>query len=144
MARLPPSRHSLHRGLRIPDLRAGGDSPRNRSCRQAVPATCPMRRVPAQRIHRCGLNATSQTPFQRCDADWWLPLPQRYRAAHAAPLQPQLGTDIEICDTVRLVSYGAAVVAWLRPTDQHALFVVHGDDLRAAEAAMALSSDDLV
>src|SRR5215468_7425303 len=35
MARLPPSRHSLHRGLRIPDLRAGDDSPLDRSCRLA-------------------------------------------------------------------------------------------------------------
>jgi hypothetical protein len=25
MARLPPSRHTLHRGLRIPDLRKGDD-----------------------------------------------------------------------------------------------------------------------
>src|SRR5215475_15264947 len=102
MARLPPSRHSLHRGLRIPELRAGDDSPLDRSCRQAVPATCPIRRLPAQRIHRCGLNATSQTRLQQCDGDWWLLSPQRYRAAHAARLQPQLGTDIEICDTVRL------------------------------------------
>jgi hypothetical protein len=29
--------------------------------------------------------------------------PQRYRVAPAARLQSQLGTDIEVCDTVRLV-----------------------------------------
>ena len=112
MARLPPSRHSLHRGLRIPDLRAGDDSPLNRSCRHAFPATCPMRRLPAQRIRRCGLNATSQTRSQRCDGDWWLLSPQRYRAAHAAPLQPRVGTDIKICDTVRLGP--ASANAWAR------------------------------
>jgi hypothetical protein len=56
----------------------------NRSCRQTFPATCPMRILPAQRIRRCGLNATSHTRLQRCDGDWWpvsldaiaLPLPR--------------------------------------------------------------------
>jgi hypothetical protein len=61
-----------------------------------------MRRLPAQRIRRCGLNATSQTRLRRCGGDWWQLSPQCYRVAHAARLQPQLGTDIEICDTVRL------------------------------------------
>src|SRR5262249_60110567 len=35
LARLPPSRHPLHCGLRIPDLRARDDSPLNRSCHHA-------------------------------------------------------------------------------------------------------------
>src|SRR5262252_3645856 len=57
MARLPPSRHPLHCGLRIPDLRARDDSPLNGSCHQGVPAICRTRRLLAQRIRRCGLNA---------------------------------------------------------------------------------------
>src|SRR5437588_7115285 len=49
-------------------------------------------------IRRCGLNATFRTRLQRCDGDWW-PLSLRHsRVAHAAPL----GTNTEICDTVRL------------------------------------------
>src|SRR5215468_1844626 len=98
MARLPPSRHPLHCDLRIPDLRARDDFPLNRSCHQGVPAICLTRRLPAQRIRRCDPNATFRTRLQQCDGDW-LPLsPRCYRVAHAA----RLGTDIEICDTVRL------------------------------------------
>src|SRR6266566_921391 len=98
MVRLPPSRHTLHCGLRIPDLRARDDSPLRRSCHHVGPASCRTRRLRAQRIRRCGLNATFRTRLQRCDGDWW-PLSLRHsRVAHAAPL----GTNTEICDTVRL------------------------------------------
>src|SRR5437868_10837777 len=99
MARLPPSRHSLHCGLRIPDLRARDDSPLNRSCHQGVLAICLTPRLPAQRIRRCGPNATFRTRLQQCEGDWWPLSPRCYRVAHAA----RLGTDTEICDTVRLV-----------------------------------------
>src|SRR5215471_21610892 len=99
MARLPPSRHPLHCGLRIPDLRARDDSPLRGSCHHALPAICLTRRLPAQRIRRCGLNATFRTRLQQCDGDWSPLSPRCYRVAHAA----RLGTDTEICDTVRLV-----------------------------------------
>ena len=66
MARLPSPRHAVHRGLRIPDLRAGDDSPLRTSFRRAVPATCRSRRLPTQRLRRCGPNATSQTRSQPC------------------------------------------------------------------------------
>src|SRR4029453_10629140 len=98
MARLPPSRHPLHCDLRIPDLRARDDSPLNRSCHQGVPAICLTRRLPAQRIRRCGPNATFRTRLQQCDGDWSPLSPRCYRVAHAA----RLGTDTEICATVRL------------------------------------------
>src|SRR4029077_3127141 len=38
----------------------------------------------------------------QCDGDWWPLSPRCYRVAHAA----RLGTDTEICDTVRLVAEG--------------------------------------
>src|SRR6516162_4483400 len=102
MARLSPPRHPLHCGLRILDLRAGEDSPLKRSYHQAVPAICLTRGLSAQRIRRCGLNATTQTRLQRCDGDWWpLSLPC-YRVALAA----RLGTDNEVFDTVRLAGRG--------------------------------------
>src|SRR5437899_1257735 len=91
MVRLPPSRHTLHCGLRIPDLRARDDSPLRRSCHHVGPASCRTRRLRAQRIRRCGLNATFRTRLQRCDGDWW-PLSLRHsRVAHAAPF----GTNTE-------------------------------------------------
>ena len=49
-ARLPSSRHAVHRGLRIPDLRKGDDSPLRTSFRRAAPATCRTRRLPTQAV----------------------------------------------------------------------------------------------
>src|SRR3982074_666238 len=98
MARLPPSRHPLHCSLRIPDLRARNDSPLRRSCHHALPAICLTRRLSAQTIRHCGLNATFRTRLQQCGGDWWPLSSRRSRVAHAAPL----ATDTEICDTVRL------------------------------------------
>ena len=69
MARLPSPRHAVHRGLRIPDLREGDDSPLRTSFRHAVPATCRSRRLPTQRLRRCGLNATSRTRSRPCADD---------------------------------------------------------------------------
>src|SRR5262249_41279252 len=79
---------------------ARDDFPLNRSCHQGVPAICLTRRLPAQRIRRCDPNATFRTRLQQCDGDWSPLSPRCYRVAHAA----RLGTDIEIYDTVRLVS----------------------------------------
>src|SRR3977135_765440 len=98
MARLPPSRHPLHCSLRIPDFRARNDSPLRRSCHHALPAICLTRRLSAQTIRHCGLNATFRTRLQQCGGDWWPLSSPRSRVAHAAPL----ATDTEICDTVRL------------------------------------------
>src|ERR1700716_4630768 len=100
MARLPPSRHPLHCSLRIPDLRARNDSPLRRSCHHALPAICLTRRLSAQTIRHCGLNATFRTRLQQCGGDWWPLSSRRSRVAHAAPL----ATDTEICDTVRLAT----------------------------------------
>ena len=130
MARLPPSRHPLHCGLRIPDLRARDNSPLNRSCHQGVPAICLTRRLPAQRIRRCGPNATFRTRLQQCDGDW-LPLsPRCYRVAHAA----RLGTDTEICDTVRLGRNGRKFRSQPRAVD--------GSD-RAAESTPGGVGEDI-
>jgi hypothetical protein len=66
MARLPSPRHAVHRGLRIPDLRAGDDSPLRTSFHHSVPETCRTRRLPTQRIRRYGPSVTSQTQSQPC------------------------------------------------------------------------------
>ena len=57
---------SLHRSLRIPDLREGDDSPLRTSPHLARRAICPSRRLPTQRICRCARNATCRTQSQRC------------------------------------------------------------------------------
>ena len=64
MARLPPPRHAVHRGLRIPDLREGDDSPLSTSSRRVVPAICATQRLPTQGLRPCVPNGTSQTRSQ--------------------------------------------------------------------------------
>src|SRR5207245_11165964 len=49
-------------------------------------------REAAQRIRRCGLNATFRTRLQQCDGDWWSLSPRRYRVPAALALL--LGTDL--------------------------------------------------
>src|ERR1700681_1027111 len=101
MAWLPSSRHAVHRGLRIPDLRKGDDSPLRTSFRRAAPATCRTPRLPTQRILHCGLSGTSQTRSRPC-AEGSSPLSSdACRGVHAAAPQP---CDIggETCDAVVL------------------------------------------
>src|SRR4030088_1680946 len=56
----------LHRGLRIPGLRKGDDSPLRTSYRRSVPRTYPSRQLPTQRIRPCGLSGTFQIQSQPC------------------------------------------------------------------------------
>jgi hypothetical protein len=84
MARLPPSRHAVHRGLWI--LISERETIPPSRARLTI-AICPTPRLSAQSMRRCGLNATSQTRLQRCDGHWWSLSSQHYRGAHAALLQ---------------------------------------------------------
>src|SRR6201993_1373863 len=65
MARLSPSRKSLHCGLRIPGLRKGDDFPLRTFSRLARPAIWRSQRSPTQRLCRCVHSATCQTRSQR-------------------------------------------------------------------------------
>src|SRR3984893_13743114 len=69
VARLPPPRDAVHRSLRIPDLRAGGDSPLTTLSRLAAPATCTIRRLPPQRLRPCVPNGTLRIQSQPCAGD---------------------------------------------------------------------------
>ena len=70
MAGFSSSRHARHRGLRIPDLRTGDDSPLSTSLYRSLLATCCSRRLSTQRIRHCGLSVTFQIRSQPC-ADGW-------------------------------------------------------------------------
>src|SRR3989442_8868862 len=102
MARLPPSCHAVHRGLRIPDLRAGDDSPLRTSHHHAVPATCRSRRLPTQRLHPCGLNATLRTQSQPCADVSSSRSSRRYHDALAAQRQSSEKRRVQIYDAVVL------------------------------------------
>src|SRR5207245_7174117 len=67
LARLSPSRDTVHRRLRLPDLREGDDSPLRTMCHPETPAACRSRRLPIQRRRRSGPNDTSQTRSPPCD-----------------------------------------------------------------------------
>jgi hypothetical protein len=62
MARLPPPRDAVHRGLWIPDLREGDDSPLSTSLRLAVPGISATQQLPTQKLHPCVPNGTFRTP----------------------------------------------------------------------------------
>src|SRR5262245_16314788 len=64
--RLPPRRHTVHRGLQIPDLGARDDSPLRASFHHVLPATCSSPRLSTQRIRPCGLNAMCPSRSQPC------------------------------------------------------------------------------
>src|SRR5262245_65359979 len=67
MARLPPSRHTLHCRIRFLDRRAVLPSPlRTTFCCTAL-AICHSRRLPTQRRRRSDPSATSQTRSRPCD-----------------------------------------------------------------------------
>ena len=66
LARLPSSSHAVHRGLRIPDLRKGDDSPLSTSFHRDVPGACPSQRLSTQRLHRYGPSGIFQTRLPPC------------------------------------------------------------------------------
>src|SRR3984893_8328487 len=98
LAWLPPPRYAVHRGLRIPGLREGDDSPLGISFHQAVQETCGFQRLPTQRLRHCDPNVTSRTRLRRCDEDSSLPSPG---TSHAVPVA--FGNQsVFFCDAVRL------------------------------------------
>src|SRR5258708_18060868 len=66
LARLPPPRQPLDRRLRIPDLRAGDDSPLRTSFLRERRAGCPTRRLSTPRRRRSDPNGTSPTLSPPC------------------------------------------------------------------------------
>ena len=58
LARLPPSRNAVHRGLWIPDLRAGDDSPLRNAFHRVVQRNYNSRSLPPEGVRHCGLNGT--------------------------------------------------------------------------------------
>ena len=102
MAWLPPSRHTLHRGLRIPDLRKGDDSPLSTSFHRDVPGACHSRRSQTQRFYRCGPSGTFQTPLRPCADGSFSPSSTTCRDVRAAPLRSKTWRSTKIYDAVRL------------------------------------------
>src|SRR5215207_8232354 len=84
MAGLPPPWHAMHRGLRIPDFRAGDDSPLRTSFLRGVHAICPTPWLQTPRRPRSRRNVTSPTRSQHSVADWLSRSHAYCQDAHAA------------------------------------------------------------
>src|SRR5262249_22890852 len=119
MARLSPSRHTLHCRLRFLDRRAGRPSPlRTTFCCTAL-AICHSQRLPTQRRRRSDPNATSQTRSRPCDdaSSSLSPRPSR-DALVATPRSPR-HYEFPITDAVRLIA-GEAISALMPWSNQSA------------------------
>ncbi len=88
LARLPSSRHDVHRGLRIL-VAERATIPLRTSFRRAVPDASPSRELSTQRIRPCGLSATSRIRSRPCaDASSTLSLDACHDVRAVAP-QPR-------------------------------------------------------
>src|SRR5918996_1694348 len=115
MARLPSSRYTVHRGLWIPHLRAGDDSPLRSTFRHAALGTFPTQSLSTQRIRPCGLNVTSRTRSQPCADDWSLRLPGRSHDALAVSLQSRPDRDEVGFDAVRISAFTRVLTRYGTP-----------------------------
>src|SRR5215470_13413537 len=114
MARVPPPRHDVDRGLWIPNLREGSFSPLRTCCQSFLPRICPSQRLPTQRIRRCGLSGTSRIPSLPCGDGLSPSSSTSCRAAHAVE-RNQRDVLVVIYDTVVLgapTAAGTALVTW--------------------------------
>src|SRR6202049_896166 len=84
LARLPPSRHPLHRRLRLPGLRAGDDSPPTTKDPPEPSAIGHSRSLSPRRRRRSGPSGIYPTRSRPCDAASPLPLPEASTDVRAA------------------------------------------------------------
>jgi hypothetical protein len=102
VARLPPSRHTLHRRLRLLDRRTGRHSPLRTTFLPAALAICHSPGLPTQRRRRSDPNATSRTRSPPCgDASSSLS-PGPSRDALVATRRSAKRQEFPITDAVRL------------------------------------------
>src|ERR1700722_4462715 len=102
MAGLSPSRHAVHRRLRIPGLRKGSDSPLTTTPRPCPQRTSHSRRLSTPRIPRSDLNATSPTRLLLSDTSSPVPSLAAYRDALVASAKHNISFYDTVVLTVRL------------------------------------------
>jgi hypothetical protein len=102
MARLSPSRHALHRGIRLLNLRKGDDSPLSTVFPRVLRATCATRQLSTPRRRRSEHSATYQTLSRQCAATSSSLSRGTCRDAHAAPPHAKKSCQNFAYDAVRL------------------------------------------
>src|SRR5271167_778562 len=103
MARLPPSRHTLHCRLRLLDRRTRRLPPLRINFLPTALAICHSRGLSTQRRRRSGPNATSRTRSPPCGDASSPPSPEPSRDALVAMRRSAKRQEFPITDAVRLV-----------------------------------------
>src|SRR5262249_49186077 len=131
LARLPSSCFPDHRGIRIPHLRTGRDSPLSGIQSDTPQNGLPTPRLPTPRIHQCDLIAMSliRSPRSglRSSTLWY----QTYQGVLVA--SAHIAT--KICDTVRLAvpSLGSRTSAMLAPCGSQGMLPIALPDASATQ-----------
>ena len=102
VARLPPSRHTLHRRLRFLDRRTRRHSPLRTRFLSAALAICHSRGLPTQRRRRSDPNGTSPTRSQQSEGASSSRSPRPFRDVLAAIRPSGRRQEFPITDAVRL------------------------------------------
>src|SRR5580693_10785414 len=101
MAWLPPPRHLVHRRLRLPDRRAGDDSPLSTVSLPERQETCPSRGLSTPRRPRSDRNVTFPIQSRPCTADYSSRSRELYPAVQPAHA-PSLAVRQMLSDAVGL------------------------------------------
>src|SRR6476469_3261074 len=127
LARLPPPRHAVHRGLLFPDRRAGEIFPLRPRWRRGLRSASPSRRLPTPRRSRSGPRGMCRTRSPPCDAGsrWRSPkLSNDARAAHASTTtDPHI---IAACDAVVLYILARPLEPVREDIESNESFVLQG------------------
>src|SRR5262249_6371453 len=97
----------MHRGLRIPHLRKGDDSPLRIWLLHWIRNACHTQRLPTPRRRRYGHNVTSPTRLRHSTAEWFTQSLRLCSRDARCVRAISRGTCVEICDAVRLTELWA-------------------------------------
>src|SRR5215475_2250934 len=92
----------MHRGLRIPHLRKGDDSPLRIWLLHWIRNACHTQRLPTPRRRRYGHNVTSPTRLRHSTAEWFTQSLRLCSRDARCVRAISRGTCVEIYDAVRL------------------------------------------
>src|SRR5262244_3715404 len=92
----------MHRGLRIPHLRKGDDSPLRIWLIHWIRNACHTQRLPTPRRRRYGHNVTSPTRLRHSTAEWFTQSLRLCSRDARCVRAISRGTCVEICDAVRI------------------------------------------
>src|SRR5262249_27211790 len=94
----------MHRGLRIPHLRKGDDSPLRIWLLHWIRNACHTQRLPTPRRRRYGHNVTSPTRLRHSTAEWFTRSLRLCSRDARCVRAISRGTCVEICDAVRVTN----------------------------------------